>query len=80
MLMTEWNMDDALECRYEEGREEGLEEGIEKGIEEGIEKGREEGIEEGIEKVARNALAQGASLEFVQKITGLDIQTITSFR
>jgi hypothetical protein len=25
-----------------------------------------------------NALAEGASSEFVQKITGLDIQTITS--
>jgi hypothetical protein len=31
------------------------------------------------EEVARNALAQGASPEFVQKITGLDMQTITSF-
>jgi hypothetical protein len=27
--------------------------------------------------IARNALAQGASPEFVQKITGLDMQTIT---
>ena len=25
MLMTEWNWDDALAVRYEEGREEGLE-------------------------------------------------------
>jgi hypothetical protein len=32
----------------------------------------------GREKVARNALAQGLEPEFVQKITGLDIQTITS--
>jgi hypothetical protein len=36
------------------------------------------GMAEGRAEVARNALAQGASLEFVQKITGLDIQTITS--
>jgi len=56
MLMTEWNWDDALAYRYEEGRGEGL------------------------EKVARNALAQGASLDFIQKITGLDIQTITGFQ
>jgi len=42
------------------------------------EEGREEGREEGLEKVARNAIAQGASLDFVQKITGLDIQTIAS--
>jgi len=34
MLMTEWNWDDALAVRYEEGREEGLEVGIEKGREE----------------------------------------------
>jgi hypothetical protein len=33
-----------------------------------------------MEKVARNALAQGASPEFVQKITGLDIQTITGYK
>jgi hypothetical protein len=31
-------------------------------------------------EVARNALAQGASLDFVQKITGLDIQTITTLK
>ncbi|MDR0312820.1 MAG: Rpn family recombination-promoting nuclease/putative transposase [Treponema sp.] len=42
--------------------------------EEGVEEGREEGREE----VARNALAEGASIEFVQKITGLDIETIKS--
>jgi hypothetical protein len=34
----------------------------------------------GLETAARNALAQGASLDFVQKITGLDIQTITSLQ
>jgi len=28
------------------------------------------------EEIARNALAEGASIEFVQKITGLDINTI----
>jgi hypothetical protein len=60
MLMTEWNWDDALAYRYEEGREEGR--------------------EEGLEEVARNALAQGASLDFVQKITGLDMQTINGLR
>jgi hypothetical protein len=52
MLLTEWNWDDALAVREEEGREEGREE------------------------VARNALLEGASIEFVQKITGLDFETI----
>jgi len=37
MLLTEWNWDDALAVRFEEG----LEEGREEGREEGIEKGRE---------------------------------------
>jgi predicted transposase YdaD len=40
---------------------------------------REEGREEGLEKVAKNALREGASVEFVQKITGLSTETIQSF-
>jgi hypothetical protein len=36
----------------------------------------EQGLEQGLEAAARNALAEGASFEFVQKITGLDIKTI----
>jgi flagellar biosynthesis/type III secretory pathway protein FliH len=40
MLLTEWNWDDALAVRWEEGREEGLEKGLERGREEGLEKGR----------------------------------------
>jgi len=64
MLMTEWNMDDALAVRFEEGREEG----------------REEGIEKGKEEVARNALAEGASVEFINKITGLDTETIITLQ
>ena len=76
MLYTEWNMDDALAVRYEEGREEGLDEGIEKGRIEGIAKGMEEGrINEKLE-IARNLLAKGSTPEFVHDITGLDIETI----
>ena len=51
MLYTEWNLDDAMDVRYEEGREDGEER---KAIE-----------------IARNALAEGATFDFVQKITGL---------
>ena len=76
MLMTEWNFDDALAVRFEEGLEKGMEQGIEKGMEQGIEKGMEQGIEKGIEKTARNALANGLSLELIQTITGLDMETI----
>jgi predicted transposase/invertase (TIGR01784 family) len=64
MLFTEWNWDDALAVRFEEG----VEEGIEKGMEKGIEKGREE--------IARNALAKGLPPEIIGEITGLDIETI----
>jgi len=80
MLLTEWNLEDAQKVWYEEGMEEGIEKGIEKGWEKGREEGIEEGWEKGREEVARNALAQGASLDFVQKITGLDIQTITGLK
>jgi len=38
--------------------------------------GREEGLKIGLEEVARKALAEGASMEFIQKITGLDIEAI----
>jgi predicted transposase/invertase (TIGR01784 family) len=76
MLMTEWNMDDALAVRYREGREEGIEEGWEGGREEGWEEGLEKGIEKGIEKTARNALMKGFSIDQIHDITGLDTDTI----
>jgi hypothetical protein len=60
MLMTEWNWDDAFAVQRAEG------------LEEGLEKGREERQKE----IARNALAEGLSPELVQKITGLDLETI----
>jgi len=68
MLYTEWNWDDALAVRYEEGREDGLEEGKEEGQEEGR-------FNEKLE-IARKSLAEGATFEFVHKITGLDMETI----
>jgi predicted transposase/invertase (TIGR01784 family) len=39
---------------------------------------RDEGRVEGRVEIARNALAEGASPDFIQRITGLDIQTITN--
>ena len=64
MLMAEWNLDDALAVRYEEGWEEG----------------REEGWEEGREDIARNALAKGIPVETIADITGLDIEAIKSIQ
>jgi hypothetical protein len=40
------------------------------------EEGKEEGKEEGREEVVKNALREGASLEFVQKITGFPAEII----
>ena len=60
----------------EKGHAEGHEQGLEQGHAEGREQGREQGREESREAIARNALAEGLSVNLVQKITGLDIKTI----
>jgi len=64
MLTTEWNWDTAKEVWQDEAREEGI------GL--GLAQGREERGEE----IARNALAQGFSIDMVQKITGLSLDEI----
>jgi len=58
--MTEWNWNDALAVRYEEGHEAG----------------REEGRADEKLEIARNLLAEGSSPEFVQEITGLSMDEI----
>jgi hypothetical protein len=68
MLGFEWDMNIALEVEREESYEKGRIEG------------REEGREDEREEIARNALAEGASVEFVQKITGLDLETIKNLQ
>jgi hypothetical protein len=45
-----------------------------------FEEGMERGIEQGMRDVALNALDEGLPLEVVQKITGLDIETIENLR
>jgi predicted transposase/invertase (TIGR01784 family) len=76
MLITEWNWDKYVEVQ----RREAVEEGLIAGRREGLVKGREEGLMKGREKrneeIARSALAEGASVEYVRKITGLDTDTI----
>ena len=68
MLYAEWNMDDALAVRYEEGREEGINEGL------------AEGHANEKLQIARNLLAKGSTQEFVHEITGLDLETIEELR
>jgi predicted transposase YdaD len=41
---------------------------------------KREGMRESKTDIARNALAEGASVEFVQKITGLDMETIKTIQ
>jgi predicted transposase/invertase (TIGR01784 family) len=60
MLFGEWKLEDALVVEREEG------------LEEGLERGRVEGRVE----IAKNALGEGASVEFIQKITGLSTEAI----
>ena len=64
MLLTDWNMEDAIAVAREEGMEDGLE------------KGREDGRENERQTIARNLITEGSTLEFIQKITGLDMETI----
>ena len=52
------------------------EKGYEKGIEKGMEKGLEKGLDKGKTEVAKNLLNEGMSVEFIQKMTGLDIDVI----
>jgi len=78
MLITEWNIDEAIAVNREEAWTEGREEGREEGIGIGYEHGREEGYEQGKLEFARNALSMGLSVDAIHQITGLDIDTIKS--
>ena len=60
MLLTEWNLEEAIAVNREDAWEEGR--------------------EKTQEEIARNALAEGFSLETVHKITGLDIQAIQNIQ
>jgi hypothetical protein len=64
MILEDITVEDEIEARYEEGVEDGIERGI---IQERAESQK---------RIARNALAEGASIEFVQKITGLSREEI----
>jgi predicted transposase/invertase (TIGR01784 family) len=75
-IMAELDWNSAIKVAKQKALKEGLKEGRAKGRAEGEVRGREAGRAE----VARNALALGLTPEFVQKITGLDMQTITSFK
>jgi predicted transposase/invertase (TIGR01784 family) len=62
----DWN--NSINSAHREGEKSGLKRGLKKGLNQGLEQGRTE--------IARNALKEGAGFEFVQKITGLPLETI----
>ncbi|MDR1302911.1 MAG: hypothetical protein LBK43_10660, partial [Treponema sp.] len=64
------------EIGWKAGQEIGWKAGQKIGWEAGQKIGWEAGQEERNRAIARNALAEGASPEFVQKITGLDLETL----
>lgn len=60
MLAMEWNLDDALKARFEEGYEDG----------------RNEGRNEGYEAVAINMIRMGMTLDKIQEATKLSLERI----
>ena len=68
MILTEWNTEDAIAFARDEG------------LEEGREKGREEGRTVEKIEIARNLLAEGSTVELVQKITGLTTEEIEKLK
>jgi predicted transposase YdaD len=75
MLMTEWNWDDALAVRFEEGLEKGLEEGLERGLE----KGMEEGLEKGQEETVKNLLDFGMEAEQISRALKIPLETVLRY-
>jgi predicted transposase/invertase (TIGR01784 family) len=76
MLLSEWNLDDALAVRYEEGVEEGI--GI--GEERGVAIGETRGIDIGVTRTAKNMLAKGYSVAEVIEITDLSLEQVRALR
>ncbi|MDR1179825.1 MAG: hypothetical protein LBK44_04910, partial [Spirochaetales bacterium] len=75
-LMSEYKYELDTQSRIVDAKREGIREGVQKGIQKGKQKGKQEGRGEERLEVARKALSRGLSPEFIQEITGLDIETI----
>jgi predicted transposase/invertase (TIGR01784 family) len=72
MIFGEYDREMDIAVNRREAREEGREEGI--GV--GLAQGREDGHKEEKQIIAKNLLAKGSTLEFVQEITGLSLEEI----
>ena len=71
MLFHKWNMDEALEVRYDEGVTVGVAIGKEEGIAIGQTRGVAIGKEEGLLHTARNMKAKGFNTAVICEVTGL---------
>jgi hypothetical protein len=80
MLFVEFNMDDALNVRFEEGVEQGIGIGVERGIERGIgigvERGIGIGVEQGIGIGVEQGIGQGLEIGKEQKEEEMNINMI----
>jgi len=76
MLLEGWTREEVLEVWREDAREAGLEEGREQGRKQGLEQGHKQGREEKAIEIARSLLAKNSTFEFIQEITGFDLETI----
>jgi hypothetical protein len=72
LMMDEWNMDEALRIREEEGREEGREEGLVAGLV----AGREEGRVEEKQSVVRHLATMDFPLEKIAEIVKVSVSVI----
>ena len=70
MLLSEWNMDEALEVAKEEGMEEAFADGVEYGLEQGQEVEREKNIQALRRKLSAEDIAETLEvpLEYVLKV------------
>ena len=72
MLFTEFNMEDALDVRYEEGFMKGIEEGKQEGERKGKREGKLEGIQAFILDCLEDGKTEAQILEKLMRIFSLD--------
>ncbi len=70
MLFTQFNMDDALEVRYEEGVEDGMERGLEQGRKQGLTQGLERGLTQGLAQGLERGRTQGERRLLIHLVCG----------
>jgi predicted transposase/invertase (TIGR01784 family) len=66
--------------KYELDTQSNLTYAREKGMQEGKQEGMKEGEQKSKTNIARNALAEGLPVDVIQKITGLDMETIMNIQ